>query len=186
MNVYDFDNTIYRGDSTADFYFFCLKRHPKILKHIPALAAAFVRFYVLKQGNKTQFKEKMFSFLPYTDAEKDVSAFWNTHFAKIKHWYRRQKQAEDVIISASPFFLLKPACDKLGIQCLIASDVDVQTGKYTGENCHGNEKVRRFSAFFPKGEIHRFYSDSQSDAPLAKMANEAFLVRGDAIKPWKF
>ena len=30
MNVYDFDKTIYYGDSTADFYLFCLKRHKKI------------------------------------------------------------------------------------------------------------------------------------------------------------
>ena len=26
MNVYDFDKTIYNGDSTLDFYFFCLKK----------------------------------------------------------------------------------------------------------------------------------------------------------------
>ena len=24
MNVYDFDGTVYAGDSTVDFYFFCL------------------------------------------------------------------------------------------------------------------------------------------------------------------
>lgn len=186
MNVYDFDNTIYRGDSTADYYFFCLKRHPEILKCMPALAAAFVWFYILKQGNKTQFKEKMFSFLKYTDTEKDLSAFWDTHFSNIKSWYLKQKKEDDVIISASPLFLLKPACDKLGIQFLIASDVDARTGKYTGENCHGKEKVRRFSASFSNREIHRFYSDSQSDAPLAKIAKEAFLVHGDTIAPWKF
>ena len=29
MNVYDFDKTIYGGDSTADFYLFSLKRHKK-------------------------------------------------------------------------------------------------------------------------------------------------------------
>ena len=30
MNVYDFDKTIYDGDSTADFYLFSLKRHKGI------------------------------------------------------------------------------------------------------------------------------------------------------------
>ena len=29
MNVYDFDKTIYDGDSTADFYLFSLRRHKK-------------------------------------------------------------------------------------------------------------------------------------------------------------
>ena len=36
MNVYDFDKTIYDGDSTADFYIFSLKRHKKILLLAPS------------------------------------------------------------------------------------------------------------------------------------------------------
>ena len=32
MNVYDFDKTIYKGDSTLDFYFFCLRKKPIIIK----------------------------------------------------------------------------------------------------------------------------------------------------------
>ena len=27
LNVFDFDNTIYDGDSSIDFYIFCLKRN---------------------------------------------------------------------------------------------------------------------------------------------------------------
>ena len=32
MNVYDFDGTVYAGDSTVDFYFFCLRKQPGILR----------------------------------------------------------------------------------------------------------------------------------------------------------
>ena len=32
MNVYDFDKTIYDGDSSVDFYKFSLKRHPKLAR----------------------------------------------------------------------------------------------------------------------------------------------------------
>ena len=35
MNVYDFDNTIYRGESGADLFFFYLKRDPKLLRKVP-------------------------------------------------------------------------------------------------------------------------------------------------------
>ena len=59
MNVYDFDKTIYDGDSTADFYLFSLGRHKKILTLAPSLFGAFVRFYVFKKGSKTEFKEKI-------------------------------------------------------------------------------------------------------------------------------
>ena len=34
MNVFDFDGTIYNGDSSKDFFFYCLKRYPKIRKKI--------------------------------------------------------------------------------------------------------------------------------------------------------
>ena len=29
MNVFDFDGTIYHGDSSKDFFFYCLKNYPK-------------------------------------------------------------------------------------------------------------------------------------------------------------
>lgn len=186
MNVYDFDKTIYDGDSTADFYLFSLKRHKKILLLAPSLFGAFFRFYVLKKGTKTQFKEKMYRFLQYCDTERDVEAFWRQNFHKIKSFYRQQQQADDVIISASPVFLLTPACEKLKIRYLIASRVDMHNGKYTGENCHGAEKVKQFYAKFGKDAvIDEFYSDSYSDTPLAQIARRAFLVKGETLAPWE-
>lgn len=35
MNVYDFDHTIYKGDSTINFYLFCLKNNFIIVRNIP-------------------------------------------------------------------------------------------------------------------------------------------------------
>ena len=57
MNVYDFDETIYHGDSTRDFYFFCLKNYPKIAKYLPMQGYFAIKF-ALKIMPKTQFKEK--------------------------------------------------------------------------------------------------------------------------------
>ena len=34
---------------------------------------------------------------------------------------------------------------------------------------------------YPETQIDRFYSDSKSDTPLAKLAQSAFLVTGDEI-----
>ena len=41
MNIYDFDETIYDSDSTKDFYFYCLKKYPKILLSVPIMAWTF-------------------------------------------------------------------------------------------------------------------------------------------------
>lgn len=185
MNVYDFDNTIYKGDSTAHFYFFCLKRHPSMIKYIPSLAAGFAGYYIFKKGNKTHFKEKMYRFLKCIDLEKDVNDFWDKHISNVKGWYLKQQKPDDVIISASSVFLLTTICQKLGIKYLIASPVDKKTGKYNGLNCHGEEKVRRFYEEFPNGKIDEFYSDSKSDTPLALIAKKAYLVKGNIISDWK-
>lgn len=186
MNVYDFDNTIYKGDSTADFYIFSLLRHPSIIKYLPSLVCAFLKYYLFKIGTKTQFKEKMFSFLKSVDIDKDLNDFWENHFKNIKPWYIKSQKNDDVIISASPHFLLEPACKKIGIKHLIASRVDEKSGKYTGLNCHGEEKVRRFDEVFKNAVIDNFYSDSKSDTPLAKIAKCAYLVKGEKITSWVF
>ncbi len=186
MNVYDFDKTIYKFDSTADFYLFSLRRHPEILTLLPCLVKAYLRFYLFKKGTKTEFKEKMMRFVTKIDFERDLEDFWKTHKKKIKSYYIAKQREDDVIISASPRFLLTPICKELGIKYLLASEVSQDTGKFSGLNCHGEEKVRRFREVFGEAQIDEFYSDSYSDTPLAEIAVCAFMVKGDKIKPWKF
>lgn len=185
MNVYDFDKTIYYDDSTSDFYVFCLKRHPSIAKHFPKTMLAFIKF-IFKINTKTQFKEVMYEFLHEVDIEKDLPDFWESHKQKIKPFYLEQMQQDDVVISASPEFLLEPICRDIGINYLMASVVDSKTGKYTGINCHGKEKVRRFREKFGNVEIDEFYSDAYCDTPLAEIAKRSFMVKGDKISSWKF
>lgn len=185
MNVYDFDKTIYSGDSTADFYLYSLKKHPKIIKCLPGLAKAFASYYIFKKGNKTRFKEKMYGFLKYCDIKNDVEDFWDKKQHKIKKWYLSKQKYDDIIISASPSFLLEPICKRLGIKYLIASEVDGNSGKYSGINCHGEEKVRRFYEKFPDGKIDCFYSDSLSDTPLAIISEKSYIVKGETCTNWK-
>jgi len=67
---------------------------------------------------------------------------------------------------------------------MMASKVNKKTGKYSGVNCHGEEKVRRFYEEFPDGEIEKFYSDSYSDTPLAQIAKESYMVKGNIVSEW--
>lgn len=187
MNVYDFDKTIYNGDSTFDFYKFCLKRHPKIFFRLPKLGADYFVF-LLKRISKTEFKERMYSFLKDIDnIDEEIETFWNANICKIKKFYKTIQKEDDVVISASPEFLIIPACKKINITYAYASRVDKFSGKYSGVNCHGKEKVNRFYAAFPKGKIDNFYSDSYSDTPLAELAeNKSYIVKKENLLPWKF
>lgn len=184
MNAYDFDKTIYKNDSTADFYLFCIKKHPMVFFSLFKTAFFAARYYVFKSGSKTRFKQGMYSFLKRIDAEALAEEFWDKNAEGIKGFYLKQQRHDDVIISASPEFLLSPICRRLNIKYLIASRVNPKNGLYSGENCHGKEKVRRFYERFPCGKIEKFYSDSHSDDPLAQIADESFLVKGEKLCPW--
>jgi len=184
MNVYDFDGTIYAGDSTVDFFLYSVKKNPLLLRYLPKQAWGFL-LYICKRISKTQMKAYFFSFLKGIDCQSAVDSFWEQHQDKIYDWYLNQQKQDDMIISASPEFLLKPVCARMGINHLIASEVDPHTGMFTGENCRGQEKVRRLAAEFNVSHIDRFYSDSRSDLPLASIADEAFLVERGVVKEWK-
>ena len=186
MNAYDFDNTIFDGDSTTKFYLFCLKRHKRIaFLCAPSLLCAVLKYFAAKKITKTQFKEIMYRFLRYCDCKRDVHDFWEKNRKRIKGFYLEQKRPDDVIISASPVFLLSPICKELGVGTLIASNVDPKTGIYSGENCHGEEKVRRFREVFgEEAVIEEFYSDSRNDTPMAKEAKKAYMVKGEEITEW--
>lgn len=185
MNVYDFDKTIYKNDSTADFYFFCLKRYPAMLLLLPSLLCAFLKWR-LGKISKTKFKETLYRFLTkIPDPNAEVERFWDKNERKIKNFYSEKQRPDDVVISASPEFLLAPICKRLGIKHLYASRVSIYDGKYTGENCWGGEKVNRFySAFGKNAEIDEFYSDSLSDTPLAEISEKSFIVIGEKLVPW--
>ena len=184
MNVYDFDNTILRGDSTARFFAFCMRRYPRMWLDIPAQAANGLLF-VLRLRKKQAFKQRMLHFLALIgDVDAAVDAFWKENISRVKAWYPPRHRPDDVVISASPEFLIRPACERLGISCVMGSPVDRRTGRFNGPNCHGEEKVRRFRAVFPEGRIDEFYSDSHSDDPLAALAGAAYLVKGEELLPW--
>ena len=184
MNAYDFDGTIYDGDSTRDFFFHCLRRYPGLWRFALSLIAPAVRL-ALRRDDLTGFKRAFFRFLRFVpNAEAEVSAFWARKSAKIKPFYIAQRRPDDLILSASPEFLLRPALAELGVSGLIATRVELPSGELVGLNCKGEEKLRRLRAQVPGARIDAFYSDSLSDAPLARIAKAAYLVAGDRIAAW--
>lgn len=187
MNVYDFDGTIYDGDSTADFILRCISQKPLIGFKVAKDSLSYVS-YKASLCSKTDFKEKLYSYLScFPRIDELVEKFWDKNIKHVKSWYYKQKRDDDVIISASPEFLLKPVCERLGIKHLLASKVDTDTGMYLGINCFGAEKVRRFyEAFGTDACIEKFFSDSKSDEPLASIAESAYMVKGDNITDWDF
>lgn len=183
MNVYDFDKTISKKDSAAEFFKHCLKKYPAITSILPKLAQAFV----LQKQNKisrTEMKTVLYQYLKHVpDIEAEAKLFWDQNMDLIQPWYIAQQKKNDLIISASPNFLIKEICERLEVEWM-ASPLNIETFQYDGLNNWGSEKVRRFYERYPEGIIESFYSDHLSDSPLAKIAMKAYLVKGEQIQAW--
>ena len=193
MNVYDFDNTIYDGDSTVDFVWYCMGRYPKVRKYFFPIIFDCARLG-LHAISKDEFKARLYRFLAFIDdVDEAVNDFWDGHRQNIQKWYLDQKRSDDLIISASPEFLLEGVSKELGVS-LIASLVDKDTGKLLGPNNSNEAKVKRFTEKYGDGLdagaplagiIEEFYSDSDNDLPMARLADKAFKVKHGKVAPWK-
>lgn len=184
MNVYDWDNTIYSGDSTADFVMWLYVHRPLTLVSLFRTAGCGI-LYGLHLQSKLTFKQNLYHMFVFVkDMDQTADEFIDSHMNHVKDWYLEQQKEDDFIISASPEFTISRFCKKLGIKHIIASKVDMKTGKYVGLNCHGEEKVRRFKEETMNQDIEEFYSDSLSDTPLAKLAKRAYLVKNNERLVW--
>lgn len=181
--VYDFDGTIYDGDSSVDFFIYILRKNPiSVLKVVPRLLWSCI-LYFFKVIEKKVLKETYFSFLKYNlEIDSLLEEFWKQNFCKIKPWYLQKKDySKDVIISASPEFLLQLPAKKIGVFKLIATKVDRETGKFLTENCYGEEKLRRLYSIFPNCVVLESYSDSYSDSFLFDISLKAYFIRKEKI-----
>lgn len=183
ITVFDFDKTIYDGDSTIEFYLYCLRRRLSLIRYLPGQLWHGLLFAV-RIEKKTAFKSHFFSFVKgIDDLEQFVEGFWTIHETKIGQWYRDRDHSRDVIISASPEFLVAPIMRKLGASTTIATKVNQYSGLIEGENCHGVEKVERLFKIFPNPVVDEVYSDSLTDMPIFNLASQKLLVRRHKIMP---
>ena len=185
MNVYDFDQTIFFPDSSYCFVLYCLRHYPRaVSRSLPMMFWNGIR-RLLKQTDTKELKESVFSFLSRIDnIDQVVAEFWAENSCRIAEWYSKQQRKDDLILSASPEFLLRPIAEKLGV-ALIATRMDPHTGKIIGDNCHDVQKVCRFLKEYPGQTPDEFYSDSLSDSPMAWFSRKAFLVKNETERiPW--
>ncbi len=183
MNVYDFDDTVFDGDSTTIFCFYAIAKRPYILVFSPIQGLAWFlnKLHVISIGT---MKRMFLMYLITVDTENLVKGFWKRNFKYMKKWYLESKRDDDVIITAAPRFLIEPLCKKIGVKNLIATEISPKTGHFMSKNCRGEEKVRRFKEKFGDAQIEKFFSDSKIDTPMAKLADEAYLVKGNELQKW--
>ena len=186
IDVYDFDKTIYNGDSTIDFYLYCIKKNLLLLRYFPIQLLYYIK-YKLKLVNKEKFKKKFFIFLNGINNIDDyIIEFWKKNKNKVRYEIIKQNENKKYIISASPEFLLQSMVIQMNNFELIATKVNKKSGRFESKNCYGEEKVKRLKKHITNEfKIENFYSDSISDKYLAEISQNSYIVKnGGKIEKW--
>lgn len=180
MQVFDFDNTIYHGESVYDFALFVIKRKLSLVKYIPKITIILIK-YKKCQMNKFEFKEELEKytkvFLDNKDfLEKMVVKFWQKNKHKLDQGMLKKIKKDDVILTCSPYFLIGEIKSELKTKHLICSEIDVKKGKISFLN-FGENKVKKFKEKYKNKKIDVVYTDSYNDQALIDIATNAYLVK---------
>jgi len=185
---FDFDGTVTTRDTLLEFI--------KFTKGAPAFYSGFLFniFYLLAYKIKVitnqEAKEKV---LGYFFRGTDVTEFdrMAVEFSKKKlpSLIRSKAQKEIltlqndnidvVIVSASPENWIRHWCFEKNL-ILIASVLETRdgkiTGKISGKNCHGQEKVRRILEKYSIEEYNEVYAygDTKGDLPMLGLATKPY------------
>ena len=161
VDIYDFDKTLVPFDSGSLFIGYCALHYPWVLVYLPVWFIACLLF-ALRVLSLQKFKNLCFGFLPLVPVQRAAKGFWEKHLHQVYPWFT-QKKRPAVIISASPDFLLEELQRRLGLPYLLCTRHNPKTGRILGQNCRGEEKVRRFHRAFPGVQVVDVYSDSLGD-----------------------
>lgn len=193
--AFDFDGTLTRGDSLLPFLAGALgwpRFAAALLKSLPWLAGH--AFGVVRNDvAKARLFKAVWTGVPVATAQA-WAARWAEHQLPglLQDWTLRRlawHQAAGhccVIVSASPSIYLQAAADRLGMDGLVCTELDIEGGRLTGAmrtpNCHGEQKVMRLQAWladrFSAAELDGFtlyaYGDTAGDRPMLAMADHAW------------
>ena len=186
MNAYDFDNTIYDGESIYDFFIFCLKKDIWLIKFLPLVSLRMIEYKLnlLKIEKIYETCELIInSFFKYSKFNYNelIKEFWIINHKKLKKQFIEMLKEDDLIITGCPNFLIDYIKDELKVKNIISTDFDLKTKKVKFV-CFGKNKVIAYNKEYKNKKINKFYTDSLSDIPFMKLAKEVYLVNKTDIK----
>ena len=180
MQVFDFDNTIYHGESTFDFAVFIIVRKKSLLKYFPGILKLLIKYKRCKMSTlEFQYELEKYTkvFLENKDfIRQSVKEFWQKNRQKLNPEMLAKIKKEDVILTCSPSFLINEIKEDLHTKNIIATEINIEEGKIEYLN-FGKNKVQIFKEKYPKKKITTVITDSYNDQALMDEAKHVYLVK---------
>ncbi len=188
--AFDFDGTLTRRDTLLPFLLHTLGT-AAVARHALVLSPTLIG-YGMKLIPNDVAKERVLARC-LAGMEMETLRQQGAHFAESVlpgllrdeamqrlHWHRRQGH-RCVVISASMDLYVQPWARKVGFDEVIATHLEATqdgrfSGRFSGGNCFGAEKVRRLEAVVGAKDGYTLYAygDSRGDRELLALADHAY------------
>lgn len=195
LAIFDIDYTITRKETLMEFFKYIVLKDIKNIKFLPrALYSGFM--YGVKVYDERRVKECFLKFIENID-EKDLAkltkSFYDERLSSIlyKDAIEMIKKLKNegymvILISASPEFYIKEFYAIKEVDLIIGTKFAFEGGKFVrkmdGNNCKGQEKVKRLNEVLKEKNIKAdfknsyMFSDSLSDKPLLDLVGNPYLI----------
>lgn len=185
MKVFDFDNTLYKGESSVDLALYMIRNNKRIILYLPKIFYTLLK-YKLCILNKEKTIEAINAFMKSTLSGSEellgaVEGFWNRNRCKLDLNMLRRIRQEDVIITAGPDFLINGIKDMLNTENILCSTIDTEKME-VGYLNFGSSKVKAYKKKYGSKRIDTFYTDSYNDKALMKISDRVFMVKNGRLK----
>ncbi|AVO61844.1 HAD family hydrolase [Pseudomonas sp. 22526] len=197
LALFDLDNTLLGGDSDHAWGDYLCERGFLDAVTYKARNDEFYQDYLAGKLDQAAYLNFCLEVLGRT--EMDVLDQWHRDYMrdcveplmlpKAAQLLAKHKAAGDklVIITATNRFVTAPIAERLGVETLIATECEMQDGRYTGRStdvpCFREGKVTRLTRWLEETghnlEGSYFYSDSMNDLPLLDLVANPIAVDPD-------
>ena len=195
LALFDVDYTITRKETLMQLYKYMIFKDIKNIRFLPRAIYSGI-MYKIGFYNEKKVKECFLKFIDNID-EKDlmilVKNFYKDVLEKILYedaiqmMKKLKGQGYKIyLISASPEFYLNEFYTIKEVDMVIGTRFSMENGKFirkmNGENCKGEEKVKRLKEVLKEQNIDVDYensymfSDSLSDKPLLDLVGNPYLI----------
>ena len=186
--AFDFDETLITKDSLFDFLYSSFS-HLTFLRKAIIFIPDFIRFMSGSITNQIA-KEKLLKLFLLNMEVAEFNKLCESYSKRIQNianpdalerlrWHQEQGHAT-LVISASIEDWIKPWAKQMKINNVIATKLEHNsnklTGKLSGKNCRGEEKVVRFQKEYPDYKRYQLYmyGDGKSDQQMFNIADFVF------------
>lgn len=195
LAIFDIDYTITRKETLMEFFKYLVSKDIKNIKFLPrALYSGFM--YGIKVYDEKRVKECFLKFIENID-EKELAiltkSFYDERLSTILYedavnMIKKLKNEgyKVILISASPEFYIKEFYAIKEVDLIIGTKFIFENGKFvrkmSGNNCKGEEKVKRLEKVLKEKNIKAdfkssyMFSDSLSDKPLLDLVGNPYLI----------